>query len=111
MANPLRRRFMAELWSGLKVVSPVLTGLLTLMAGIGVVVALVEGWPLLDGVYFAFVSGLTIGYGDLVPKMPLARVLAIALGLTGVLLAGLVVAIGVNALQTALRTDKGPGAP
>jgi hypothetical protein len=102
---------MAELWSGLKVVSPVLTGLLTLMAGIGVVVALVEGWPLLDGVYFAFVSGLTIGYGDLVPKMPLARVLAIALGLTGVLLAGLVVAIGVNALQTALRTDKGPGAP
>jgi CHASE2 domain-containing sensor protein len=78
------------------------------MAGLGVVVALVEGWPLTDGLYFAFVSGLTIGYGDLVPKAPLARVLAVSIGLTGILLAGLVAAIGVNALQAAVRgSDEG----
>ena len=87
----------------MKIVSPVLTFLLSLMAGLGVIVAMVEGWPWRDGIYFAFVSGLTIGYGDLVPKAPLARVLAIAIGVTGILLAGLVAAVGVNALSAAVR--------
>jgi CHASE2 domain-containing sensor protein len=102
MSNLLRRRFLAELWTGLGVVWPILSFLLSVMAALGVAVALVEGWPLGDGLYFAFVSGLTIGYGDLVPKAPLARVLAVSLGLTGILLAGLVAAVGVQALQAAL---------
>jgi Ion channel len=102
MSNLLRRRFLAELWTGLGVVWPILSFLLSVMAALGVAVALVEGWPLGDGLYFAFVSGLTIGYGDLVPKAPLARVLAVSLGLTGILLAGLVAAVGVHAFQAAL---------
>lgn len=102
MSNPLRRRFRDELWTGLGVVWPILSALLSVMAGLGVTVALIEGWPLGDGLYFAFVSGLTIGYGDLVPKAALARVLAISIGLTGILLAGLVAAVGVQALQAAL---------
>lgn len=104
MSNPLRRRFQIELLAGLKVVWPVVSFLLALMAGLGMLVAVVEGWSLGDGLYFAFVSGLTIGYGDLVPKAPLARVLAISIGLTGILLAGLVAAIGVQALQAALQS-------
>ena len=79
-----------------------LSGLLGLMAVLGLIVAILESWPLTDGLYFAFVTGLTIGYGDLVPKAPLARVLAISIGLTGILLAGLVVAVGAQALQAAL---------
>ena len=102
MSNPLRRRFLAELWIGLGVVWSILSALLSLMAALGVTVALIECWPLGDGLYFAFVSGLTIGYGDLVPKAPLARVLAVSIGVTGILLAGLVAAVGVQALQAAL---------
>ena len=79
-----------------------LSGLLGLMAVLGLIVAILESWPLTDGLYFAFVTGLTIGYGDLVPKAPLARVLAISIGLTGILLAGLVVAVGAQALRAAL---------
>jgi hypothetical protein len=110
MSNPLRRRFVAEFWTGLGVVWPILSGLLSLMAVLGVTVALIEGWPLGDGLYFAFVSGLTIGYGDLVPKAPMARVLAISIGLTGILLGGLVAAVGVQALQAALRgSSEGSG--
>ncbi|MEN9784009.1 MAG: hypothetical protein RJA24_1352, partial [Pseudomonadota bacterium] len=26
---------------------------------------MLTGWPIGDGIYFAFISGLTIGYGDL----------------------------------------------
>ena len=103
MHHSMRRRFGTGLLAGLRVVWPVLSVLLALMAGLGAGVAAIEGWPLTEGLYFAFVSGLTIGYGDLVPKAPLARVLAIAIGLTGILLAGLVAAVGVQALQAALR--------
>ncbi len=99
----LQRRFLRELWFGLRVVWPALSLLLGLMAALGIAVALIEHWPLVDGLYFAFVSGLTIGYGDLVPKAPLARVLAVSIGLTGLLFAGLVAAVGVQALQAALR--------
>ena len=107
MSNPLRRRFRIELLAGLKVVWPVFSALLGLMAGLGVLVAALEDWPLADGLYFAFVSGLTIGYGDLVPKAPLAHVLAISIGITGILLAGLVAAIGVQALNAALGETRG----
>jgi hypothetical protein len=106
MARVLRRRFYAAFWSGLRIVWPVLSILLLMMAGLGITVAVVERWPLTEGLYFAFVSGLTIGYGDLVPKAPLARVLAIAIGLTGIVLAGLVAAVGVHALHKALDSAR-----
>jgi len=99
----LRRRFYAELMSGVKMAWPILFGLLGIIVALGIVIGWREGWTLLDAVYFAFVSGLTIGYGDLVPKQPLSRVLAIVIGLTGVLLVGLIVAIGVRALERASK--------
>lgn len=104
----MRRRFLAELAHGLKVVWPILAGLIIVMAGLGCVVALLEGWPLTRGIYFAFVSGLTIGYGDVVPGGPVARVLAIAIGFTGILLAGLVAAVGVQALHVTTQTRREP---
>ena len=99
----LRRQFFAELLNGIKVAWPILFGLLGVMVALGIVIGLLEDWTVLDGVYFAFVSGLTIGYGDLVPTRPLARVLAIGIGLTGVLMVGLIVAIGVSALERASK--------
>ena len=82
---------------------PILTALVGQMVALGCVVAWLEGWSLGDGLYFAFVSGLTIGYGDLVPVSGLARVAAVAIGLTGIVLTGLVAAIGVQALRSATR--------
>jgi len=99
----LRRQFFAELLNGIKVAWPILFGLIGIMVALGIVIGLLEDWTVLDGVYFAFVSGLTIGYGDLVPTRPLTRVLAIGIGLTGVLMVGLIVAIGVRALERASK--------
>jgi Ion channel len=74
------------------------------MALLGVVIGQVEGWPLPEAIYFAYVSGLTIGYGDLVPTHALSRVLAIVVGFTGILLTGLVAAIGVRALERSAKS-------
>jgi Ion channel len=104
MASNLRREFRLGFWKGIKIIWPILAVLLSLMALLGMAVAILEGWPLSDGLYFAFVSGLTIGYGDLAAKGLLARALAITIGLTGVIFAGLIAAIGVQALQMALKS-------
>ncbi len=97
----LRRNFLSGLFSGLRVVWPILSVLLALMIALGLVVGLREGWSIHEAIYFAFVSGLTIGYGDLAPKTLLTRVLAVVIGVCGVLLTALVAAIAVKALTGA----------
>lgn len=98
----MRREFVAGLFVGLRVVWPVLSGLLVAIVGLGLLIGFIEGWSVSDSIYFAFVSGLTIGYGDLAPKTLVTRVLAIMIGICGVLLTGLVAAVAVKAL-TAVR--------
>jgi ion channel len=105
-ARGMRRQFAASLLAGLKVVWPILSALLMLIVAIGLVVGMLEGWSVQDSVYFAFVSGLTIGYGDLAPKLLSTRVMAIAIGICGVLFTALVAAVAVKAL-TDVRGDRG----
>ena len=106
-SRTLRRNFVAGLLSGLRVVWPILSVLLGLIIALGLVVGLLEGWSVHESIYFAFVSGLTIGYGDLAPKSLLTRALAILIGVCGVLVTALVAAIAVRALTAA--TDDGEG--
>ena len=87
---------------------PVLFAILAWQLALGVLIAWLEGWSLGDGTYFTFVTGLTIGYGDLVPHQPLSRILAILIGFFGTMLTGVVAAIAVRALQTA--ADEASGA-
>ena len=101
----MRREFARGLLFGLRVVWPVLSALLMLIVGMGVLAGLSEGWSVADSIYFAFVSGLTIGYGDLAPKRLLARVLAIAIGICGVLVTALVASVAVKALSAVSEED------
>ena len=100
----LRRYFFSHLLSGLRVVWPILLLIISLMATLGCLVALIEHWSVFEGMYFAFVSGLTIGYGDFAPKTILGRLLAIGLGFLGILFTALVAAIGVQALNATIKT-------
>jgi Na+-translocating ferredoxin:NAD+ oxidoreductase RnfE subunit len=105
-SRTLRRHFVAGLRTGLRVVWPILSALLGLIVVLGFVVGRLEGWSLQESIYFAFVSGLTIGYGDLAPKLLLTRALAVAIGVCGVLLTTTVAAIAVKALTAATDDDK-----
>ncbi len=104
-SRKMRRNFVAGLFTGLRVVWPILSVLLGLIVALGLVVGLLEGWSIQESIYFAFVSGLTIGYGDLAPKLLLTRMLAIVIGACGVLWTALLAAIAVKALTAA--TDDG----
>ena len=97
-SRTMRKNFMTGLFSALRVVWPILSALLGLIVALGVVVGVLEGWSLQESVYFSFVTGLTIGYGDLAPKLLLTRALAIVIGVCGVLITALVAAIAVKAL-------------
>lgn len=104
-SRALRRSFLTGLVTGLRVVWPILSTLLGLIVALGLAVGLLEGWSIADSVYFSFVTGLTIGYGDLAPKTLLTRTLAVLIGACGVLLTALVAAVAVKALTAAQSTE------
>jgi hypothetical protein len=84
----------------------VLSAILGIQLALGLLTGLVEDWSLADAVYYTFVTGLTIGFGDLVPRQTLTRLLAIGIGFCGIFLTGLVAAIAVQAMRSAV-TDGG----
>ena len=81
---------------------PVLSTILAVQVALGLLIGFVEGWSVGDALYFTFVTGLTIGYGDIVPRQALARALAIGIGILGLFLTGVIAAIAVQAMRTAL---------
>jgi amino acid transporter len=101
----LRRRFLLAFWWELKIVWPILSALVAIQLALGLLVGYREGWTINDATYFTFVTGLTIGYGDLVPAHFGTRLISIMIGLIGILLTGLVAAVGVRALLKATEHE------
>jgi hypothetical protein len=107
-AKTMRRRFLVALGHAIHVTWPVLSTILGIQLALGLLTGFIEGWPLGHTVYFTFITGLTIGYGDLVPRQTLTRILAIGIGFSGLFVTGLIAAIAVHAMRSAL-TDGGNG--
>jgi voltage-gated potassium channel len=72
-------------------------------------VTLVEKMPFADTLYFAFVTGLTIGYGDIVMQTPVGRLVALLIGFIGILFTGLLVAVMVHAVRECFEELKKRG--
>src|SRR5579871_3303191 len=99
----LRRRFLKALVAGLGIIWPILSALIVTQLTLGIIVGLLEGWRMSEGAYFTFVTGLTIGYGDLVPRRFSTRLIAVIIGFIGILMTALIAAVAVHALQIASR--------
>jgi Ion channel len=104
-AAHLRWRFLAALCRYVFIVWPVLSGLMAMQWLLGMILGYTEGWSIGDATYFTFVTGPTIGYGDLVPRHAVSRILAVVIGIIGTLVMALFAAIGVRALQQAAGDD------
>ena len=79
----VRRRFIEALGHAIHVTWQVLSAIIAIQLALGLLTGFVERWSVGDAVYFTFITGFTIGYGDLVPRQTLARVLAIGIGFSG----------------------------
>jgi hypothetical protein len=104
--NRLRVRFVVEFARSLWIVWPVLSGIILLMIALGYVAGRVEHWPFGDGVYFALITGFTVGYGDFVPKQPLSRVCSVTIAFLGIVMTAIIAAAAVKALGAAREHDK-----
>jgi len=81
----------------------VLLALFALILGIAVVIRHLEKMPFGESLYFSFITGLTIGYGDIVVKTLFARLLAVLLGLIGIIFTGIMVAAALRAVERSLE--------
>jgi hypothetical protein len=73
-----------------------------------VIIAATEKIPIGDAIYFAFVTGLTIGYGDIVAHSVAGRVICVFIGFVGILFTGLIVATAVHAVREAWDQTQHP---
>ncbi|NCC53294.1 MAG: two pore domain potassium channel family protein [Spartobacteria bacterium] len=55
-------------------------------------------------VYFAGVTALTIGYGDIVPHTAMGKGLCLLMGILGVITTGIIVAIALQAIKITYET-------
>ena len=101
-----RKRFIGDFLrtaaDGLSMLMPILGSLFLLILGGGMLIGWLDGMPLRDGMYLALVTALTIGYGDITPDSPMARLVALIVGVLGLAFGGLVVAVAVNSANAAL---------
>jgi hypothetical protein len=58
-----------------------------------------------EAIYFAWVTGTTVGYGDLLPTSGTTRFLAIIIAVLGIVLTGIVVAIAIEAAKVAIENN------
>ena len=89
----------------MKVRATIVSLLLLIVLG-GCAIARVEGIKLGNAIYFAFITGLSIGYGDIHPETSLGKIVSVAIGLIGILFVGLTVAIATRALRDTIEHSK-----
>ena len=96
---PVFREFIFHFYRILWEVRIVILGLFAHIILGAWIISIVEHIPFGDSCYFSFVTGLTIGYGDIVAKTIIGRIVALLIGLIGIIYTGIIVAAAVIALR------------
>jgi len=71
----------------------------------GMLIAHFDKISIADGIYFAFITALTVGFGDLVPRTGASKIITVILAMLGLIVFGIVVAVSVHALDIALESS------
>ena len=100
--NRFTYHFFHALWK----IQVIVYGLLAWLVVDAAAIAHFEKMPFADALYFTFITGLTIGYGDIAPVTLAGRVVAILTGLVGILITGLIVAVAVYAVRETMGTSE-----
>lgn len=95
--------FLQILIWGIYLIAPILLILCFIIIVLGLIVSRIESWTKFDAFYWAFITALTVGYGDIRPKHKLSRVLSTIIALLGIMFTGIVVAVTVEATSRAFE--------
>lgn len=102
------RIFLGHVWVVAYLVRHITLMLLGVLAALSVVLCWVEAMSYADALYLTVMTGLTVAYGDVVPKTPAGRVICAVVGLLGVIAVGVTVAVANNAVILLIK-DKQNG--
>ena len=85
---------------------PIWGGIAVFISLLGLLIAQLEAEISADtALYFAWVTGTTVGYGDLVPTTGITRVLAIVIAIMGIVLTGIIVTIAIEAAKITVENS------
>lgn len=93
---------------GLILTAPILLMMLAIIIILGLIVGRLESWGRFDALYWAFITALTVGYGDIHPKKKSSRVLSIFIACLGIMFAGILVAVAVKTASDAFELHIDP---
>ncbi|XPV76532.1 MAG: potassium channel family protein [Desulfovibrio sp.] len=89
--------------TALSYAGPILCLLLAILGLSGLLLGRIEKMSRADSLYLAFITALTVGYGDKTPKTGQGKVLCIAIGLLGMCFTGIFVGCSLFAAEQALK--------
>ena len=82
---------------GLFLIGPLLVLLFAVIAGLGQIAGRIESWSRFDALYWALITAMTIGYGDIKPLKNSSRLLSLVIGFIGLVLTGITVTVAIQA--------------
>ena len=94
--------FLKQFCVGLWLTLPLIVSLALGITLLGQVVGKQEGWSRFDSFYWSFITGTTVGYGDVRPVKRKSKIVAIIIAFLGLTLTGIVIAVAVQAATLAL---------
>jgi hypothetical protein len=81
-------------------------GIAVFISLLGLLIAQLEAEIAADtALYFAWVTGTTVGYGDLVPTTGITRVLVTIIAIMGIVLTGIIVTIAIELAEIAIENN------
>ena len=95
--------FLKHFLGNLFIVRHVVLGLLLQIIIGGFAIAYFEELHVGESMYFAFITGLTVGYGDIEPVTAWGRVVSVVIGFVGMLFTGMTVAVATRALADTVK--------
>lgn len=97
-------KFIDIFFFSLGLAAPLLLALMVIIILLGQVVGTQESWGRLNSFYWAFITAITVGYGDFPPVKPVSKILSVLTALVGVIFTGIIVALAVNAASLSIQS-------
>ncbi len=88
---------------GIYLTLPLLSFFMLLIIILGQIVGRIEAWNKFDSFYWAFITAMTVGYGDIRPIKKNSKILSILIALIGIMFTGVIVAVTVTTATATLK--------